>query len=50
MARGKYAVSGGLGNPGDLVTYTLTIQQAVGNPTDAFDVTISDPLPTGGGQ
>ncbi|MCY2989815.1 MAG: hypothetical protein NTY19_18375 [Planctomycetota bacterium] len=43
-------IGGGVGNPGDPVTYTLTIQQAPGNPTDAFDVTISDHLPTASGQ
>lgn len=31
---------------GDLVTYTVTLRHAVGSSADAFDVTLSDPLPT----
>lgn len=39
------AVGGFGGNVGDPVTYTITIQQAAGSDTDAFDVTFLDQLP-----
>ncbi len=32
---------------GDSVTYTIVVQHASGSDTDAFDVTFSDPVPTG---
>jgi len=45
------SVGQGGGNPGDPVQYRITLQQDPTSPTDAFDVTFSDPLPqTSGGS
>ena len=43
------AVGGGGGNPGDSVQYTIKIQQDPASTTDAFNVTLADPLPKAGG-
>ena len=38
---------GGLrGNPGDPVTYTIVIEQDASSPTDAFDATLTDIIPS----
>jgi uncharacterized repeat protein (TIGR01451 family)/fimbrial isopeptide formation D2 family protein len=42
--------SGTVGEAGNSVVYTIRLQQAASSPTDAFNMTLSDPLPqlTGG--